>query len=122
MTRKEKLAASHIGSLPIVKGIGKVAYKLDIPEDLKVTHLVFHVWLLKKYLLDEFHILKRQADTGRTKSYLWRKANCNSGLTSTKVMIKGSHFSKKSYQKGMEGISDIEIRKDDEGKVSKVIW
>ena len=59
--KKGKLALRYIGPFPIVKRIERVAYKLKLLENLKVIHLVFHVSLLKKYILNESHILKSES-------------------------------------------------------------
>ncbi|WMV38451.1 hypothetical protein MTR67_031836 [Solanum verrucosum] len=39
---------SDRGPYQILRHIGKVAYELDLPNDLASVHLVFHVFLLKK--------------------------------------------------------------------------
>ena len=59
--KKGKLAPRYIGPFPIVKRVRKVAYKLELPEDLKVIYLVFHMSLLKKYIIDKSHILKSES-------------------------------------------------------------
>ena len=59
--KKGKLALRYIRPFPIVKQIGKVAYKLYLPKHLKVIHPIFHVLLLRKYVPDESHILKRES-------------------------------------------------------------
>ena len=59
--KKGKLSPRYIGLLPIVKRIGKVTHKLDLPEDVKAIHPIFHESLLKKYILDEFHALKSES-------------------------------------------------------------
>ena len=38
--------------------IGPVAYRLELPRDLERTHDVFHVSMLRKYILDLSHILE----------------------------------------------------------------
>ena len=48
----------HIGSFKIFKRIGLVAYQLELPRDLERIHDVFHVTMLKKYILNPSHILK----------------------------------------------------------------
>jgi hypothetical protein len=43
-----KLFTKWVGPFEVTEQIGKVAYKLDLPPNLKM-HNVFHVQLLKKY-------------------------------------------------------------------------
>ncbi|WVZ76127.1 hypothetical protein U9M48_024125 [Paspalum notatum var. saurae] len=40
---KGKLAPRYIGPYPIVRRVGKVAYKLQLPESMSDIHDVFHV-------------------------------------------------------------------------------
>jgi hypothetical protein len=47
---KGKLAPRFIGPYRIGKRIGKLAYKLELPEELVGVHLVFHVSQLRKCL------------------------------------------------------------------------
>jgi hypothetical protein len=47
---KGKLAPRYIGSFPILKMCGTVAYKLDLPPSLAGVHDIFHVSQLKKCL------------------------------------------------------------------------
>jgi hypothetical protein len=42
-----KLSPSYVGMYPIVKRIGKVAYKLELPPELAGVHPVFHVSQLR---------------------------------------------------------------------------
>ena len=52
---KGKLAPRFVGPYKICKRIGKLAYKLELPEELMGVHFVFHVSQLHKCLrvLDE---------------------------------------------------------------------
>jgi len=45
-----KFTGKYIGPLKIAKVISPLAYKLDLPEDYKHIHPVFHVSLLKRHL------------------------------------------------------------------------
>ena len=47
-TAKKKLASKYAGPYKIIERIGKVAYRLDLPTNIK-AHNVFHVHTLKLY-------------------------------------------------------------------------
>ena len=49
---KGKLSSRYIGPFPIVARIGRLAYRLDLPDSMKGVHNVFHVSMLRKYLRD----------------------------------------------------------------------
>ncbi|GJR35822.1 putative reverse transcriptase domain-containing protein [Tanacetum coccineum] len=51
--KQGKLNPQYIGPFKILKWIGPVAYKLEIPEELSNVHSTFHVSSLKKCLSDE---------------------------------------------------------------------
>ncbi|KAL0400118.1 UNVERIFIED_CONTAM: hypothetical protein Sradi_2355100 [Sesamum radiatum] len=59
--KRNKLKPRYIGPFEIIKRIGKVAYKLNLPSNTSRIHNVFHVSHLKKYYPDPSHIL--QPDT-----------------------------------------------------------
>ncbi|GJY89041.1 putative reverse transcriptase domain-containing protein [Tanacetum coccineum] len=50
--KKGKLAPRFIGLFEIIKKVGHVAYRLDLPEELNGVHDTFHVSNLKKCLAD----------------------------------------------------------------------
>ncbi|WVZ90413.1 hypothetical protein U9M48_036718 [Paspalum notatum var. saurae] len=47
---KGKLAPRYVGPYKIIRRIGKVAYKLELPESMRDIHDVFHVSQLRKCL------------------------------------------------------------------------
>nr|GEV95648.1 putative reverse transcriptase domain-containing protein [Tanacetum cinerariifolium] len=50
--KKRKLAPRFVGHFEIIKKVGLVAYRLDLPEELNGVHDTFHVLNLKKCLAD----------------------------------------------------------------------
>ena len=54
--KHKKLAYRYCGPFKVTKRIGEQAYELKLPPHLYV-HNVFHVSLLKQYILDPSHIL-----------------------------------------------------------------
>lgn len=49
---KMKLNPQYIGPYKLLRCIKDVAYKLDLPSELVIVHLVFHMSMLKKYIRD----------------------------------------------------------------------
>nr|GEU48507.1 putative reverse transcriptase domain-containing protein [Tanacetum cinerariifolium] len=51
--KQVKLNPRYIGPFRIHERIGQVAYKLELPEELRNVHIIFHISNLKKCLSDE---------------------------------------------------------------------
>ncbi|KAK6123003.1 hypothetical protein DH2020_043250 [Rehmannia glutinosa] len=58
--KKGRLSPRYVGPYMIVERMGKVAYKLELPQEMTTIHNVFHVSMLKKYVLDPSHVLTPQ--------------------------------------------------------------
>ena len=43
----------YIGSFRIVARVGRVAYRLELPEELSQIHITFHVSQLRKCIMDQ---------------------------------------------------------------------
>ena len=56
--KRGKLSPRYIGPFEIVERVGPVAYRLDLPEELSRVHNVFHISMLRKYVLDPSHVLE----------------------------------------------------------------
>uniref|UniRef100_A0A1S4BFN9 Tf2-1-like SH3-like domain-containing protein n=1 Tax=Nicotiana tabacum TaxID=4097 RepID=A0A1S4BFN9_TOBAC len=55
--KKGKLSPRFIGPYRILKRIGEVAYKLELPALMTLVHPVFHVSMLREYVPDLAHII-----------------------------------------------------------------
>lgn len=51
-SKKGKLSPRYVGPFEILEWIGPVAYKLELPEQLRYVHDTFHVSNLRKCLAD----------------------------------------------------------------------
>ena len=58
--KRGKLNPRYIGRYEILERVGKTAYRLALPPNLASIHNVFHVSMLKKYVLDKSHVLKKE--------------------------------------------------------------
>jgi hypothetical protein len=67
---KGKLSPRYVGLYPIVKRIGKVAYKLELPPELAGVHPVFHVSQLRKCVVVEKRVPAQALDVQETLEYL----------------------------------------------------
>ena len=59
--KEGKLTPRYIGSFEILERIGMVAYRLALSPDMSQVHSVFHVSMLRKYILDPSHVLQPQS-------------------------------------------------------------
>ncbi|XP_070019344.1 uncharacterized protein [Nicotiana sylvestris] len=55
--KKGILSPRFIGPFAVLRRIGKVAYELALPPSLSSVHPVLHVFMLRKYIGDPFHVL-----------------------------------------------------------------
>ncbi|XP_076947448.1 uncharacterized protein LOC143619388 [Bidens hawaiensis] len=51
--KKVKLSPRYVGPFPVIKRVGSVAYRLELPKELSGIHDVLHVSNLKKCVSDE---------------------------------------------------------------------
>ena len=56
--KRAKLSPKFVGPFEIIERIGPVAYKLMLPSHLGKIHDVFHISVLRHYILDPSHVLK----------------------------------------------------------------
>jgi hypothetical protein len=66
---KGKLSPRYVGPYPIVKRIGKVAYKLEMPPELTGVHQVFHVSQLWKCVVVEKRVPNEALDVQESMEY-----------------------------------------------------
>ncbi|XP_024926589.2 uncharacterized protein LOC112490635 [Ziziphus jujuba] len=56
--KRGKLSPRYIEPYEIIKRIGSVAYRINLPEELSGIHDVFYVSMLRKYISDPSHVLE----------------------------------------------------------------
>ncbi|GJT04655.1 putative reverse transcriptase domain-containing protein [Tanacetum coccineum] len=55
--KSDKLSPRYVGPFKIIDRVGPVAYKLELPDELRGIHNTFHVSNLKRCLADENRII-----------------------------------------------------------------
>ncbi|XP_048628952.1 uncharacterized protein LOC125600022 [Brassica napus] len=60
-----KLALRFIGPYKIIRKVGEVAYRLDLPDDMRLHH-VFHVSMLRKHIRDPSTVEPERLEELRT--------------------------------------------------------
>ncbi|XP_070015804.1 uncharacterized protein [Nicotiana sylvestris] len=55
--KRGKLRPRFASPFKVLRRVGKVAYELALPPSLSRVHLVFHVFMLRRYHADFFHVL-----------------------------------------------------------------
>ena len=58
--QKGKLSRRFIGPYEILSRVSDVAYRLALPREIACVHNVFHVSMLKKYVVDSSHVLQHE--------------------------------------------------------------
>ena len=55
--KKGKLSPRYVGPFEILQRIGEVAYQLALPPSWSHIHNVFHISMLRKYIMDPSHVI-----------------------------------------------------------------
>ncbi|XP_038890916.1 uncharacterized protein LOC120080343 [Benincasa hispida] len=55
--KKGKLSRRFVGPFEILERIGSMAYRLTFPPSLSTVHNIFHVSMLRKYIMNPSHIV-----------------------------------------------------------------
>ena len=58
--KKGKLSPRYVGPYLISRRVGKVAYDLELPQEMSAVHNVFHVSMLKKHIPDATQVIEPQ--------------------------------------------------------------
>ena len=55
--KRSKLSPRFVGPFKVVQQVSECAYHLVLPSSLSGVHDVFHVSMLRKYIIDPSHVL-----------------------------------------------------------------
>ena len=58
--KRGKLSPRYIGPYEIIERVDSLAYRFVLPPELSRIHNVFHVSILRKYIVDHSHVLEEQ--------------------------------------------------------------
>nr|GEV55776.1 putative reverse transcriptase domain-containing protein [Tanacetum cinerariifolium] len=70
--KREKLNPRYVGPFKVLAKVGKVAYKLELPQELSRVHHTFHVSNLKKFYADEPLVMPLEGIHVDDKLSLWK--------------------------------------------------
>ena len=128
--KRGKLGPRYIGPFRIVARVGRVAYRLELPEELSRIHNTFHVLQLQKFItdqeavvsLDDIQVNERLNYVERPVAILeWKKKILrNKEIPLVKVQWehpKGSEWTWEPEAKMHEQYSTLFIPADFEGEV-----
>ncbi|XP_055835172.1 uncharacterized protein LOC129903651 [Solanum dulcamara] len=59
--KKVKLSPRFIGPFEILDRVREVSFRLTLPPSLSSVHLVFHVWMLRRYIKDESYVISHDS-------------------------------------------------------------
>lgn len=90
--KDSRLVPKYIGSLPIVKRIGRVAYKVALPSWCKI-HKVLHVGILKSYFAD-----KEDASRNEPKRPVFKLRKAGKKVAETILDYRTNRASRKYHQ------------------------
>ena len=69
--KKKKLSPKYISPYGILKRIRELAYMLGLPSELSQLHNVFHICILRKYMLKSSYVIRpEQVEIQKDLTYL----------------------------------------------------
>ncbi|KAA0056807.1 pol protein [Cucumis melo var. makuwa] len=107
--KKGKLSPRFVGPFEILERIGPVAYRLALPPSFSAVHDVFHVSMLRRYVVDPTHVVDFEPlQINEKLSYeeqpveiLARKVKmlCNRGIALVKVLWRNHGVEEATWER-----------------------
>ncbi|CAN1862457.1 hypothetical protein LINPERHAP1_LOCUS43946 [Linum perenne] len=107
------LLRRYEGPFPVVKKIGRVAYKIEVPSHLEI-HLVFHVSQLKPYHNDMEHPRRKESRRAPTLVTTAHEREVDTIFAHRVIPRRGVHPSYKQYLVTWKGLPDCEASWEDQ--------